>query len=393
MKWPTVALGNIATMKYGKLPPQNASFDSLYPIFTGYRIAGFSSEYLYEEPQVIVVARGVGGTGDVKISPPKCWITNLSIVLSVDPERVLKEFLAYRLQQEPLREVLNTGAAQAQITIENLQRYKISLPNIAAQRSIVVLISTYDSLIENNRRRIGLLEESARLLYREWFVRLRFPGHERTKMVDGVPKGWHKVPLSSIISVAHGYAFAGEHFSDDETSRVLMTPGNFKIGGGIKIDKLKYYREEGPLDSSYVLSPMDLTVTMTDLSKTSDTLGYPALVPNLSGVSFLHNQRVGKVLPVGDFFPRYFLYCLLCEPNYRHHVVGAATGTSVKHTAPSRITSYARYLPKETDLLAAFEEVAQPIFQQMNVLLEFSRRLQSARDLLLPRLMSGEILV
>ena len=97
MSWHQVSLGDISSMKYGKLPPKETSPDGPYPVFTGYRVAGYCNEYLYEQPEVLVVARGVGGTGDVKISPEKCWITNLSIVLAVDPETIDKRFLYYRL--------------------------------------------------------------------------------------------------------------------------------------------------------------------------------------------------------------------------------------------------------------------------------------------------------
>ena len=82
MKWQRVRLGVIARMKYGKMPPREILIDDGYPIFSGYRVTGFSKEYLYDAPRVIVVARGVGGTGDVKMSPAKAWITNLSTRLS-----------------------------------------------------------------------------------------------------------------------------------------------------------------------------------------------------------------------------------------------------------------------------------------------------------------------
>jgi len=303
-------------------------------------------------------------------------------------------FIKYKLEvlKRTFQQVSH-GAAQDNLSQEKLLSIRFSVPDHPEQVRIAEVLSAYDDLMENNRRRMALLEESARLLYREWFVRLRFPGHEHTGIQDGVPKGWRKEPLSSLVNVVHGYAFAGEHFVDEPSSRVLMTPGNFRIGGGIKVDKLKYYSDDGPLELSHVLSPMDLTVTMTDLSKTCDTLGFPAFVPNLGGLAFLHNQRVGKVVPTGAFFPKFFLYCLLCDPAYRHHVVGAATGTSVKHTAPTRIVSYSPLLPSRHELFDAFEEYVAPLFQQINCLLAATQKLQAARDLLLPRLMSGEVTV
>lgn len=283
--------------------------------------------------------------------------------------------------------------AQAGIRASDLAELSVIHPSVETQKQIAFILSTYDELIENNRRRMALLEDAVRQVYQEWFVRLRFPGYEHTRIVDGVPEGWVRVQLQSIINVTHGYAFQGSNFSEHPTSRVLATPGNFRIGGGIKFDKLKYYGEDAPLQSSYVLQSMDLILTMTDLSKMCDTLGFPAFVPKLNGLTFLHNQRIGKVVPTGHFFPKHFLYCMFCGDEYRQHVVGAATGTSVKHTSPKRILNYTTPIPIRGALINTFEEFAEPIFQQINVLLEMNQKLRAARDLLLPKLMSGEIAV
>lgn len=314
-----------------------------------------------------------------------------------DSSQVDGRYLLYFFLSQDWRATVESnvisGATVDRIPLEKFPNFPVSLPPIAIQNEIASILSTYDGLIENNRRRMALLEDTARQVYHEWFVRLRFPGYEHTRIVDGVPEGWERVPLQSIINVTHGYAFQGSHFSENPTSRVLTTPGNFRIGGGIKFNKPKFYSEEGPLPSAYAFEPMDLMLTMTDLSQMCDTLGFPAFVPKLDGQTFLHNQRIGKVVPVGTFFPKHFIYCLLCDDRYRHHVVGAATGTSVKHTSPTRILSYITTMPKLGTLIDAFEDFASPLFQQINFLIETNQKLRTARDLLLPKLMNGEISV
>src|SRR5690554_3534010 len=154
---------------------------------------------------------------------------------------------------------------------------------------------------------------------------------------------WKKIQLGDFVTVTHGYAFEGKHFSDDQTENVLVTPGNFQIGGGFKADKLKFY--DGPLNKDYVLQPGELIVTMTDLSKQADTLGYPALVPNHKSIQFLHNQRIGRVLLKNENIDKNFLYYVLCSKPYRHEILSGATGTTVKHTAPTRIERFNFYLP------------------------------------------------
>ena len=154
---------------------------------------------------------------------------------------------------------------------------------------------------------------------------------------------WPLVQLGELISIKHGFAFKGEFFSDTSTDTVLVTPGNFAIGGGFKADKLKFYN--GPIPAEYKLEADDLIVTMTDLSKQADTLGYSALVPEHSGRLYLHNQRIGLVEIKSQELDKLYLYFLMRSRGYRHHVVSSATGSTVKHTSPSKITSFQLHLP------------------------------------------------
>ncbi|BAL91928.1 putative restriction-modification system DNA specificity domain [Actinoplanes missouriensis 431] len=152
---------------------------------------------------------------------------------------------------------------------------------------------------------------------------------------------WIERKLSDLVTIKHGYAFKGEYFGDDPKYPTLVTPGNFAVGGGFKDGKPRTYF--GPEIEGFTLSAGDLVVTMTDLSKTGDTLGYPALVPE--GKTYLHNQRIGLVeLRSQDAIPR-FLYYVLMTKRYRQHILATATGSTVRHTSPSRITEYSFKVP------------------------------------------------
>ena len=156
---------------------------------------------------------------------------------------------------------------------------------------------------------------------------------------------WREVTLGDLIDIKHGFAFKGASIHDEPQGDVLLTPGNFAIGGGFKGDRFKYY--DGSVPEEFVLDEGDLLVTMTDLSKQSDTLGYPTLVPaSTNGRRYLHNQRLGKVLPKGnvEICMRYLCY-MMCTDDYRHEVLASATGTTVKHTSPDRIRQYSFTLP------------------------------------------------
>lgn len=140
--------------------------------------------------------------------------------------------------------------------------------------------------------------------------------------------------LGEYISIKHGFAFKGEGITSEDNGVVLVTPGNFAIGGGFKEGKCKFFIGDYPLE--YVLSPDDLIVTMTDLSKEMDTLGYSALVPYSKRV-YLHNQRIGLVSLNSEAVDKHYLYWFMRTSQYQRTIAGGASGTTVHHTSPSRI--------------------------------------------------------
>lgn len=162
-------------------------------------------------------------------------------------------------------------------------------------------------------------------------------------MSEKIPKGWKRVKLGEYIMVKHGYAFKGKYITNEETDAILVTPGNFKIGGGFKSSKFKYYNYE--YSKEYILKEGDIVVTMTDLSKDSDTLGYSAKIPSIGNKVLLHNQRIGLVEFKNNEVSKEFIYWLMRTPEYHWYCVSSASGTSIMHTSPSRIENYEFYLP------------------------------------------------
>ena len=150
--------------------------------------------------------------------------------------------------------------------------------------------------------------------------------------------------LGDYIRVKHGFAFKGAFFTEDVRENVLLTPANFAIGGGFQDANLKYYA--GPVPDGYILRAGDLVITMTDLSKAADTLGYPALIPESTDRCYLHNQRIGLV-EIHDDAPldKRFLFYRLRAEDYRHHVLATASGSTVHHTSPGRICEFRTAFP------------------------------------------------
>lgn len=154
---------------------------------------------------------------------------------------------------------------------------------------------------------------------------------------------WKEIALGDVIDVKHGYAFNGKHIVEASTNNILVTPGNFHIGGGFKSSKYKYYNSDFPSD--YILKPNDIVVTMTDLSQETDTLGYSAKIPKQDGINYLHNQRIGLVQFKSNDVDKNFIYWILRTKEYQGFIVGSASGTSIMHTAPTRIKEYSFLLP------------------------------------------------
>lgn len=168
-----------------------------------------------------------------------------------------------------------------------------------------------------------------------------------------------KCKLGDYIRIKHGFAFKGEYITAENNGVVLVTPGNFEIGGGFKEDKCKFFNGDYPKE--YVLSPYDLIVTMTDLSKQGDTLGYSALVPKTNRV-YLHNQRIGLVDVYNPKADKMFIYWLMRTQKYQKTIVATFSGSTVKHTSPSRIYDVEVDLPpidvqkKIAAILSALDE-------------------------------------
>ena len=154
---------------------------------------------------------------------------------------------------------------------------------------------------------------------------------------------WKEYKLGDFIKIKHGYAFEGKSISFDDNNIVLVTPGNFAIGGGFQEKKCKFFTSEYPED--YVLKADDLIVTMTDLSKDGDTLGYSAKVPFSDKRIYLHNQRIGLVQFKNTDINKDYLYWYMRSPFYQKTVLTTASGSTVKHTSPDRICNISIPVP------------------------------------------------
>lgn len=298
--------------------------------------------------RAIVEASQVGyfcGTGCLKISIP--------------PVEVLPRWLFYFLGQEQVVRWIEgkaVGTTMLNLNTGILRALPVKYPDIEVQTRIVDYLSAYDDLIETNRRRIALLEESARLLYREWFVKLRFPGHEESVRTDGVPNGWDFDRLDSALTLQRGF----------DLPNSARKPGEIPIYASSGIN--------GFHDVAKVEGPGVVTGR-------SGTLGLVHYVPG-------DFWPLNTALWVKDFLrvTPVFAYFMLAEMNLAQYNSGASVPTLDR-----KVVHPVKVLIPPQDVMMQFGERIDPVFQQIECLQAANSRLASARDALLPKLMSGAL--
>lgn len=373
-----VKLGDIAKFRYGKMPDKDKFLDDGYPVFSGYRITGYYSEYMVENPTLIVVARGVGGTGDVKISPPKSYITNLSIIVDLDESVADMRYLYYQFVCNNLR-YLDTGAAQSQITINNLSKHKALLPRLVIQKKISSILTTYDNLIENNNKRIRILEQMAENLYKEWFVRFRFPGYENTKFTDGIPSDWQILRLSDFCYVTDGTHDTPKPIND---GGVPLVTGKCIKNGFIDFNE--------PYNISYQ--------DHESISKRSGLQTGDILFSNIGTVGttcFVNYDREFSVKNVIIFKPgnikvSNYLYSWLNSDSIQAIFATQTNGASQQFVGLNFMRRFKILVPNE-NVLDLYSDRIKSIRTEIVKLHDINENLTKQRDMLLPRLMRGKL--
>ena len=300
-------------------------------------------------------------------------------------EKVVPRFLHYYFLCNHWRSVVESnvisGATVDRIPLTRFPDFEMRIPDIETQARIASILSAYDDLIENNRRRIQLLEQAARLLYKEWFVRLRFPGHEHVKVKDGVPEGWERRTYSAVFKFLGGFAFK---------SKTYRSEGKFGIVTIKNVHDARFVTEcPSRLDSvpekmkkHCALNTGDILLSLTG------NVGRACVV---FGENYLLNQRVAKVIG-NSGIPRSFTYWTFSNETTQKELENLAYGVAQLNLSPVKLGER-EFLKPSPMVLELFGKIADPIFQQIATLNLEIVQLSQARDLLLPRLMSGEVAI
>lgn len=293
-------------------------------------------------------------------------------------EKVDRTYLYYYLlHQTPFYLGGVNGATMVHITKKNMEKKTVYIPSsLNVQHRIASILSTYDSLIENNTKRIRLLEKMAENLYKEWFVRFRFPGHENVEMENGLPKGWKCGTLRDIVEFQNGFAFKSDTFCNDGKFSIV-TIKNVQAEGfyGSNTDKVAEIPQRMPSYCKLVQGDILLSLT-----------GNIGRVCRVQGNGYLLNQRVAKLK---SLFP-FYNYCLFKSDYIFQSLNVISYGTAQLNLSPVKALKIRVNIPSKENI-EHFEHKVGPMFNKIDNLQHQNSLLARQRDLLLPRLMSGKL--
>ena len=355
------------TLKRGHDLPERRRLPGDVPIVSSSGITGFHSEAKAEPPGVVTGRYGT--LGEVFFVQEPYWPLNTSLYV-VDFKGNNPRFVAYLLRHA-LRNYQSEKAAVPGFDRNVLHRLKVRSPGPREQEAIVSTLSAYDALIENNRRRIALLEEAARLLYREWFVHFRFPGHEHVRIIDGIPEGWDRRPLVEQAEIVMGQSPKSQFYNE--------------IGEGLPF-------HQGVTDYGHrFVSHRVFSTAANRVAEAGDILvsvRAPVGRINLTRDRIVIGRGLAAVRSRQEI--QSFLFYALKNHFHAEDIIG----TGAIYAATNKRELQGQLLLRPTAWLAEeFESQAGALDRQIACLTGQNENLAKARDLLLPRLMNGEVVV
>ena len=337
-----------------------------------------------QENDLILAREAPAGNVAIVRNGPQVCLGQRTVHLRPDPKQIEPAFLCYYLLAPPQQGALlagETGATSKHVNMKDIRRLPLKgLPKLNVQQAIGRVLSAYDDLIENNRRRIQLLEQAASLLYREWFVHLRFPGHEHVAITDGVPEGWVEGVVADFYSTGSGGTPSRKNpdFYTGEIPWVKTQEltGGFILSTGERITDEAVKRSSAKLFPQYtvLIAMYGATIGQTAILSVPSTTNQAccAVIPRKPGTSYAH---------------AYLFFC-----HHKTDLVGLGQGAAQNNVSQQVIKSFKMVLPRK-ELLEAFSESVSPLFEQIEILQKNNINLAKARDLLLPRLMNGVVVV
>jgi len=383
--WRETKIGEIVEfLDYRRVPlsgQERQQRQGPYPYYGASGVIDHIDDYIFEG-KFLLVAEDGENLNSRKLpvaffASGKFWVNNHAHIIQALKDAADDYFIKAWFDQANISGYI-TGAAQPKLSQENLKRIQIKLPPLPTQKKIAAILSAYDDLIENNNRRIRILEEMAQLIYWEWFVNFRFPGHENVGMVDSplgkMPESWNMDLLSNYAEFNKGFEPGSENYYTEEgEDRVPF----LRVGDlGSRQSEIFIAKELG---MGHILQPNDIAITM------DGTVGLVKI-----GLSGAYSSGIRKVVIKKERRLGWgFTYFLLKSDQIQGIIQSHAKGTTIKHASSS--TDHMSFILPSVDVMVDFENCVSTILKLILSLSNRNEILIYTRDLLLQKLISREI--
>lgn len=351
----------------------------------------FIRNYLKKDDVILTLVGN--GIGNVSIAPSRTVaIVQNTIGLRCN-EKLLNSYLYYYLLNNNKRlRALNRGGAQPSINKNDILALQINIPQcIKIQEKIVKILSNYDDLIENNNQRIKILEEMAQKIYKEWFVDFKFPGYKSAKFKETklgkIPSNWGIRKVSEISSLLKGKSYKSSELVNKEEGLPFLNLKCIERDGGFKRDGLKWF--DGKYNDTHIVLPEGVIMAVTDMTQERRLVARPARIPHNWYSKYVMSMDLVKLIANNDINKTYF-YSLLKYSNFSNEVKNHANGANVLHLNPQNIEQF-ELVVADKNTRDKFGKVVNQIYNEIDVLYLKNETLKQTRNLLLPRLISGEI--
>ena len=344
------------------------------------------------KPNDVVVTRTGANVGQCCIIPKELPVANCSdLVILRASKELAPHYLMYLLNSPHGRASIDgdlAGAAQPHFNVGSAKRMEVILPDLSTQRKIASILSAYDDLIENNLRRIKILEEMARSLYREWFVHFAFPGHEAVPLIESplgpIPKGWAVRSVDDVAIVHRGRSYRSKELLD-EVGVPFVSLKCIERDGGFRRDGIKCF--DGPYKKTQQVQVGDIVMAVTDMTQERRIVARAARVPELGGGFGVISMDLVKI-EARDAKISDFLYFYLRCSDFADHLKQYANGANVLHLSPDKIRGHLFVMPT-IEFALRYVRVVDLQFAKVENLHQRNEILRQTRDLLLPKLLSG----
>ena len=373
-EWKKTYLRDLIVIKNGK--DHKKLKNGQYPVYGSGGIMRYADSYLYDQESVLLPRKGT--LNNIQFVTEPFWTVDTCYYTVVNRDKVLPYFLYCCLCKMDIQS-LNTGSAVPSMTFEKYYSIEVPIPPLSTQQRIATILSRYDSLIENYQKQIKLLEEAARRLYKEWFIDLRFPGHENTKIVDGLPEGWERKKVGEIGTVITGKTPSTSNKENYGGSIPFITIPDMHTG--IYPVSSVFLSEKGAESQSKKYIPQGALIV--------SCIGTAGLVC-ITKERCQTNQQINSLILDDKEMLHYMYFVFLSLKEHLNNI--GSNGATMTNVNKSKFEGIDIVVPSSC-IIRDFSQRTTPYFENILSLQSQLRLLTEARDRLLPKLMSGEITV